>query len=206
MHPCLSSPAAAGGSARPLRSRRLARAMPCCSPMSPTSPAPTSPSAAAAKSSVDGPCNLCHGCAPVTGGFSEPVVTDTSAVGRQLVPGIEAVEVADGYRRYRLGFGKAHIDGAAATPVLAHPLSTPVGYTATRGTEVELDAAAPDVALRLAGDLHAFTLIVVDPEYPVSPTHGAVAGRRRLGLYSKLPLDGSAVTGSFDHETPPMEQ
>src|SRR5690242_6249601 len=92
--------------------------------------------------------------------LSEPVVTDTLTAPLQFFPRVEPIEVTDGYRRYRLGLGKPHIDRAAATPVFPHPLSTPVGYTTTNGTEVELDSLAPDVGLRRASNLDAFTLVV----------------------------------------------
>ena len=119
----------------------------------------------------------------------EPVVSDASAVPRQVVERIQSVKVVDRDLRHHVGFGETQVYGDTAASGIVLPLRQPECHAATRWAEVKLDGLASYVSPSFAGDLDAFIEIVIGPKPSISPTDRAF----------ESPTNRPAVAGTFDH-------
>ena len=130
---------------------------------------------------------------------SEPHVSDTPAIWRQILPLVEAVEVTDGHLRNRSWLRQPQVHGYSAFALVIWLQAAPVGHATALWAEVKLERVTPHVALGFTGEVNVFSFPAIRPQHAIATASGATACSSGLGHVSVLPSDLAAETGAFEH-------
>src|SRR6185295_4650185 len=136
---------------------------------------------------------------------SEPVVGDATAIARQVLEGIEAVEVVDRNLRDSVRLCEPQVDGNPPAALFVDVLPAPERDAAAGRAEIEAERLAADERLRRPRYLDSQAFEVIRPQRAVTAASRAITRRRAVGNALESPSNCATNTRTLDHLCPPME-